>query len=796
MKQLLLALLLLLLSASIYSSDSTSIKTLVTQTITYHTSKASDVYIFWSLNNWATPASREYWPRNSALKEDKMVQTKMNRNKDNFSVDISLPAKSNISYMFWVPVDVNGDSTDGWDTYGKMFFSSNFSGNKKININDDALWMPAKKSTFNILKAGSSVLLATIIICIALIFVFRKHISYSAVNLYTGTLIFSVIIMAIVRTQMNGLFKENSFYFFGSVLDDLLWLFFISVIFYLLVSLFKKSPKMKIGTTVFFVLLLISSLLFSLLNIEIVQRLGRPLNYQWLYYSDFMKGPDAKNAIAYNMSSNLEFNILLLLLSSLIFGSCYSLLPVYKKWLKMPLLICGIFLLGIGYAENKKFGYDTHKTANPIVELLSSAINTEKKPQIFSMSVSPETQRYIQNYHSINYGSRLDSNGVINNIILFVLESTGKRYINIYDSTYNVTPNLKKWKNIATVFNNNYAHIPSTSNSMLSMVSGIYPNIGFRSVVGKVQREDLPSIPGELKKQGWNTSMFSSADLSFGNMEGYARKNDFMFVGDSKTISCSYKKFEVTNTSLDGLDDRCIINHYVEWGDSLKNKKKFSMFWTNQTHYPYAFNTDTKVQYVNNNEEFNRYLNALHNADEAFGMLMNGLQKRNILKSTLVIVVGDHGEAFGTHDQTGHGSKIYEENISIPCLIYNPMLCSGKTENKITSLIDIAPTIAHIVGIQKPKAWEGKSLFANTNDDRAFFICPYSDFLFGTRTGNWKYIYNATTNEDELYDLEKDPKELKNIAAQHRDIVKREYEMLGAWIQYHNRLMSSLNIKN
>ena len=51
---------------------------------------------------------------------------------------------------------------------------------------------------------------------------------------------------------------------------------------------------------------------------------------------------------------------------------------------------------------------------------------------------------------------------------------------------------------------------------------------------------------------------------------------------------------------------------------------------------------------------------------------------------------------------------------------------------------------------------------------------------------------DATKNEDELYDLQIDPKELNNIAAQHKDIVKKEYEMLGAWVQYHDKIMNGL----
>ena len=73
----------------------------------------------------------------------------------------------------------------------------------------------------------------------------------------------------------------------------------------------------------------------------------------------------------------------------------------------------------------------------------------------------------------------------------------------------------------------------------------------------------------------------------------------------------------------------------------------------------------------------------------------------------MVIVVGDHGEAFGTHGQSTHASFIYEENVHIPCIIYSPLLCKGDTSNKICELIDIVPTILEATGVKAPETVNG-----------------------------------------------------------------------------------------
>lgn len=770
--------------------------TLVSQTIIYHTSKANEIYIVWSLNYWKDKPDKKYRPENTFEKNNYMY-TKMNKSNDSFSVTISLPAKSYFDFMFWIPIDSEGDSTSGWDTYGEITYSSIFDKDRNLNLDDRAIWMPDKKTKFTVLSSGSKFLLFSVIISGMLLLLFRRKLSFNRSNLFIGLLIASILSAIIIRLEMNHLLNHSQFKIFGAVSYDIFYYLSLALLFYLLIYLLKNNSGLKNITTIIFTFILIVSALFSLLNIELVKQLGKPLNYQWLYYSDFLTGTDAKNAVIYKLGSQLYLNIIMLQSSILIFGLTFSFLP--KLIIKKNKTICfiAISLLPIisTYQLNTQ-EYTIASISNPVVELASSFFTAGNNPKLFSMPISNTTKSFIKNYHSQSTNSKWNEKVNINNVIVFVLESTPKKYVGIYDSNYNVTPNMVRWKNISAIFTNMYSHIPSTSNSMATMTSGLYPNIGYKSIIKNGISHQLPSLVADLKNLNWKTSLFASADLTFGYMDAYAKEYGFNIIKDSKTISCNYPAFHITNTLLDGLDDKCLPNQYFEWYDSFINKNTFSMIWTNQTHYPYFINSENEKKYVSNDPEFNRYLNGLNSSDEAFGILMDGLQKRNILNQTLIIVVGDHGEAFGTHNQSGHGSKIYEENINVPCIIYNPLLFNENVSNKISGLIDIAPTIAHVLGIKISDVCEGRSLFSDRANERTFFICPYSDFLFGTRTQNWKYIYNATLNTNELYDLKSDPGELHNLSIQFPEIVKREYEMIGGWVQFHNKRLAELENKN
>jgi arylsulfatase A-like enzyme len=192
---------------------------------------------------------------------------------------------------------------------------------------------------------------------------------------------------------------------------------------------------------------------------------------------------------------------------------------------------------------------------------------------------------------------------------------------------------------------------------------------------------------------------------------------------------------------------------------------------------------------VNGNEDLNRYLNALHYSDEMFGKFMTDLKQRGLLESTLVVVVGDHGEAFGSHDQFGHGAELYEENVKVPLILINPEFEETKIP-VVGGQVDIAPTIMDLLDLPRPKEWQGVSLFNLDMNNRAYFFNPHSYFLFGYREGNFKFIYNANWNETMVFDLSKDPEELNDLADKLPEMARQSTVRLGDWVHYHSAVIN------
>jgi arylsulfatase A-like enzyme len=118
----------------------------------------------------------------------------------------------------------------------------------------------------------------------------------------------------------------------------------------------------------------------------------------------------------------------------------------------------------------------------------------------------------------------------------------------------------------------------------------------------------------------------------------------------------------------------------------------------------------------------------------------------------------------------------------VPFLIWNPRLFQEpQRRNIVGGHVDVNPTIADVLGVPASRFWRGRSLFDEHRTGRAYFYAANDDYLLGVREGKWKYVYNATRGRDELYDMEADPDELRNVAKDHAELCQRLRQRLAAW---------------
>lgn len=171
--------------------------------------------------------------------------------------------------------------------------------------------------------------------------------------------------------------------------------------------------------------------------------------------------------------------------------------------------------------------------------------------------------------------------------------------------------------------------------------------------------------------------------------------------------------------------------------------------------------------------------------DEGLGKILKVLELNGQLNSTLILFAADHGYWYGEHGLNEERRLAYEEALRIPLLVrYPPLIEKRSTFEQMVLNIDVAPTLIEIAGGAPDSLIEGKSLVpllqgqAPKDWRTSFLIEYYTDTVWprtvnlgykAIRTARYKYIqYTDLQGMDELYDLKKDPYELKNVLADSR----------------------------
>lgn len=166
--------------------------------------------------------------------------------------------------------------------------------------------------------------------------------------------------------------------------------------------------------------------------------------------------------------------------------------------------------------------------------------------------------------------------------------------------------------------------------------------------------------------------------------------------------------------------------------------------------------------------------------DGQIGRLFETLRELNLFGDTAIVMAGDHGEGLGDFisdfgdPHIGHIHYLYDVYMKVPLIIYSPDLAKkGVRRPEPVSLLDIAPTITRIMGLERLPSFKGRDLLGlREGAETAIFQETYKpesyEDRFGLIKGPWHMIYSPRNNRYELFNLEDDPGEKEN---QYGDIL-------------------------
>jgi iduronate 2-sulfatase len=182
--------------------------------------------------------------------------------------------------------------------------------------------------------------------------------------------------------------------------------------------------------------------------------------------------------------------------------------------------------------------------------------------------------------------------------------------------------------------------------------------------------------------------------------------------------------------------------------------------------------------------------------DALVGQLLDALDADGLASSTTVVVMADHGEAFGAHIVAGkpaffHGDSLYRELTNVPLMFRVPGAAPCMRDD-VVQLIDLAPTIAALFDVPPPRSWQGRSLVpalaCQSLEARPAFseLLPAPEWdheakAMVTADGKHHVYYRISDSTWEIYDLEHDPDEKTNTASAAG--AKQLEQALVGWIE-------------
>ena len=320
------------------------------------------------------------------------------------------------------------------------------------------------------------------------------------------------------------------------------------------------------------------------------------------------------------------------------------------------------------------------------------------------------------------------------------------------------TPHLDAFRRDAILFTNAYSHVPLTLPSHVSMLTGQLPTEHkVRNNIGYVLDSGLATVPQILKSQGYDTGAAVSAYVLRG-ATGLARSFDYYEDGITNRGNVAIGQLQRSGRVTSELAARWIAGH--------RDRPFFFLLHLFEPHSPYepepAFRSVRTA-----------YDGEIATVDSIAGAFIDTLKREGVYDRSIIILVSDHGEGLGDHGEPEHGIFVYREAIHVPLLLKLPSSAQkGETVAAPVALSDIAPTIAALTGTRAPARSSGRSLLGERDPDRRV----YSESIYPRVHLGWSELRSLIDSRfhyieaprPELYDVQKDPGERRNVLTDER----------------------------
>lgn len=334
------------------------------------------------------------------------------------------------------------------------------------------------------------------------------------------------------------------------------------------------------------------------------------------------------------------------------------------------------------------------------------------------------------------------------------------------------TPAIDALRKDAILVDRAFAHVPLTVPSHGTVMTGLLPaDSGLRDNLGYKLSPSVKPLAEILKGAGYETGAAVSSVVLTGSATGLSRGFDLYDdavdpPGDATPISRVQRSGGATLEAL------------LPWLTSRTTKRIFGFLHVYEPHSPYDPPEPFRTTYASD-----PYLGEIAAADAVVGRFVDELKKKGLYDDALVVLLSDHGEGLGDHGESEHGVFLYREVLHVPLLVKLPKgALAGTRVAAPVALRDVFPTILGVVApgaaptpagaldlvpLAAGEAAPERTILAESLFPRIHF--GWSE-LFALWDGRWQYV---KAPKPEVYDLETDPAQKKNLFAEKPPALRR-----------------------
>ena len=397
------------------------------------------------------------------------------------------------------------------------------------------------------------------------------------------------------------------------------------------------------------------------------------------------------------------------------------------------------------------------------------------------------------------------------------------------------TPNIQRLADISTVFTNAWPNVPWCNPSRVSMLTGIHPlNSGVTSLSEFPFRRFLPNaetIVERFDRDGYHTKGMGKIFHRDDNLAEVWDEYDALHGKPTTTNRPGHEVQSLidfrgptadwggVNAKREDWGDYHITTEAVQFlqGEQAQKEPFFLAMGYRLPHLPWFYpeefddflanidlplpNDDTigeSTTFMHNliknngiwSDGVKSYLASIHFIDYNIGIVLDALEQQELLESTIIVLVSDHGFHLG---EKGRWEKttVWNESLVTPLMIYDPSLEDAPPSIDLpVSLLDIYPTILELCNMDGNQFIDGKSLVnllsneeVATTDYVNFAFTPKGSFAFADRTHKFVRLKDGF---EAIFDLTEDPDELSPLqdVALSADFRQRMDSVINAYTLY------------